>query len=78
MYFFIPLIFEITYSILYLEKMKSSKLYKLKKFPIPGKGGLSFMRTNLPGRMISLINLGIKRLHKSGHPVKYQMCNALL
>jgi len=27
---------------------------------------------------ISLINLGIKRLYKSGHPVKYQWGNALL
>jgi hypothetical protein len=78
MMFFYYSDFQMTSAILYLEKMKSSKLYELKKFPIPGKGGLSCMRTNLPGSMISLINLGIKLLHKSGHPVKYQMCNALL
>ena len=39
MYFLILPIFEMTYAILYFEKMKSSKLYEWKKFPIPGKGG---------------------------------------
>ena len=78
MYFLILPIFEMTYAILYFEKMKSSKLYEWKKFLIPGKEGLSWLMMNLPVSMISLINLGIKRLHKSGHPVKYQWGNALL